>query len=42
MSEQICPCDPTCDPKNYEGRPVILGDEGRHNWYLSDPKRNDE
>ena len=35
MSNQICPCDPNCNPKNYEGKTMIYADEGWHNWYFS-------
>ncbi len=37
MSEldQICPCSSACDPKNYEGRPMLFPDEAWHNWFLN-------
>ena len=38
--DQLCPCDPDCNPEDYEGRTVILADEGCHNWFMSDPRRN--
>lgn len=35
MSNQICPCDSLCNPKDYEGRIMLLEDEGWHNWYFN-------
>ena len=37
MSEldQVCPCSAACDPKNYEGRPMLWPDEAWHNWYFN-------
>ena len=40
--DQLCPCDLDCNPKDYEGRIMLFADEGYHNWYFSDLKRNDK
>ncbi len=35
MTEQLCPCDPTCNPAEYEGRTMLYPDEAWHNWYFN-------
>lgn len=42
MTNQICPCDPDCNPTNYENRTMLFPDEAVHNWYFSDLRINDK
>ncbi|KKL47006.1 hypothetical protein LCGC14_2339900 [marine sediment metagenome] len=38
--QQICPCDPSCNPADYEGKLMVGTKEGWHNWYFNNPQRN--
>ncbi len=42
MTKQLCPCSPTCNPDDYKNRVMIFADEGWHNWYMNDPRRNEK
>ncbi len=35
MTKQICECHPDCNPNDYEGRTMVLTDEGWHNWFFN-------
>ncbi len=35
MTDQLCPCDPSCDPSKYEGRVMLYPDEAWHNRKLN-------